>query len=63
MKTCDFNPLTDDQNGRVESIRKAGNALVEAIIENTKVSREQSIALTNIEQGVMWAIKGLSRNG
>lgn len=63
MKTCDFNPLTENQKGRVEAIRKAGNALVEVIIENTTVSREQSIALTNIEQGVMWAIKGLSRTG
>jgi hypothetical protein len=52
----------DDQVERYETIRSRGRALAEYIIERTPSSREQSVALTKLEEAVMWANAAIARN-
>jgi hypothetical protein len=50
-------PLTDAQKATVQKIKEAGNALIAEIEAMPVKSREAAIAVTNIEQGCMWAVK------
>lgn len=43
----------------IEAVREAAKGLGRAIILLTPQSREQSLALTNLEQAAMWAVKGI----
>lgn len=49
-----FNP---SENLVVDSIKKIADELINYINENVPAGRERSIAVTNIEQGAMWAVK------
>lgn len=51
-----------DQPDRYRAIRVAARQLAKVIVECSQESREQSIALTNVEQAVMWANAGIARN-
>lgn len=55
--------MSNDQQERAATIRSAGNYLAVVIQKNTLVGREQSLALTNIEQAVFWANAGVAREG
>lgn len=57
-----FHPPKGDQQKRYETLRKFAKALAASIVEYTPVSREQSLALTNLEQAVMWANAAIARN-
>ncbi len=46
----------------MELIRGEAKALGRLIQSEVPYSREQSLALTNLEQTVMWAIAGIARN-
>lgn len=61
-KRFTYHPPKGDQNERYEGIRLAGRAL--AITFNTfcPPSRELSLALTNLEQAIMWANASIARN-
>lgn len=58
-----FTPLTDDQKAFVEQLKLAGNELLAQIatmtdgMPSSEELRLISLAKTNIEQGMMWAIK------
>lgn len=55
-------PLNDEQLVRCEQIRKYGRAFA-ALIENfCPDSREKSIAMTKLEECVMWANTAIARN-
>ena len=45
-----------------ESIRSAGRYVAEIILELCPHSRERSLALTNLEQSIMWANAAIARN-
>lgn len=51
-----------DQPCRYEVLRDKAKELAELIIETSPSSREQSLALTNLEQAIMWANAGIARN-
>jgi len=51
-----------DQGDRYRAVRVAGREFAKMIIECSKESREQSIALTNVEQAVMWTNAAIARN-
>lgn len=51
-----------DQPARYQAIRACGKELATLILSTTPVSREQSLALTNLEQAVMWANAAIARN-
>lgn len=48
--------LSDAEKATMVAIKDAGQALID-IINATGKSRELSLALTNAEQSVMWAVK------
>lgn len=51
-----------DQLVRYESLRKMGKAMAIMIEDMCPESRERSLAITNLEQSVMWANAAIARN-
>jgi hypothetical protein len=51
-----YRVLSDAEKAQMVRIKDAGQALID-IINETGKSRELSLALTNAEQSVMWAVK------
>lgn len=56
-----YHPPKDDQGGRYIEIRKAGKILAEIVTNLTPESREQSLAITHLEQAIMWANAAIAR--
>ena len=57
-----YHPPKDDQPRRYEQIRDGGRALAEIIDVRCPESREKSLAITHLEQAVMWANAAIARN-
>lgn len=56
-------PVNDATILAMEAIRAAAKALGHRILDHCPTpSRERSLALTNLEQTVMWAIADIARN-
>lgn len=53
--------LDDEQFKRVCDIQNQFMALAQVILESTPVGREQSLALTKLEEACMFAVKAISR--
>ena len=51
--------MDKDQENRVESIREHAIELGEVLVDFCKTSREKSLALTKLEECVMWAVKSI----
>lgn len=51
-----YRVLSEGEKAQMVRIKDAGQALID-IINETGKSRELSLALTNAEQSVMWAVK------
>jgi hypothetical protein len=51
-----------DQPARYVLLRTVGKLLARKIVENTPKSREQSLALTHLEEALFWANAGIARN-
>ncbi len=51
-----------DQSTRYAIIRNGAWMLAENILASTPPSREQSLALTKLEEAVMWANAAIARN-
>lgn len=52
----------DGQQEKYEAIRSKAKELAYLIDEVCPISREKSLAHTNVEQGVMWANAAIARN-
>jgi hypothetical protein len=50
------------QNSRYEKIRDMAKDMAWFICEQCPPSRERSLAITNLEQAVMWANASIARN-
>lgn len=61
--TFTYHAPSGDQTERYVVIRAAARCLAIIILEESKPSREQSLALTKIEEAVMHANAGIARNG
>jgi hypothetical protein len=57
-----YHPPKPDQQPRYAMIRDEAKALATIIAAHTPPSREQSLALTSLEQAVMWANAAIARN-
>lgn len=57
-----FHPPKGDQAQRYAHIRDAGRGLAEQMLHLCPQSRELSLALTNVEQAIMWANAAIARN-
>jgi len=51
-----------DQNERYEYLRKEAGSLALKIFDLCPESRERSLAITNLEQAIMWANASIARN-
>ena len=51
-----------NQQERYVALREGGKRLAQLVVDLSPVSREQSLALTNIEQAIMWANAAIARN-
>jgi hypothetical protein len=51
-----------DQTNRYTQLRNAGREVAYLILKLTPESREQSLALTNLEQAIFWANASIARN-
>lgn len=52
----------ENQPMRYEEIRQRAKELAESLVALCPESRELSLALTNLEQAVMWANASIARN-
>lgn len=50
-----------DQQQRYTDLRDAGKELAEQIVASTPPSREQALALTKLEEAIMWANTAIAR--
>lgn len=57
-----YHPPKGDQPERYIKLRDAAKEFAFLIDECVPDSREKSVAMTNLEQVVMWANAGISRN-
>ncbi len=57
-----YHPPKDDQAERYIRIRAYAKGLAECIAEHTPTSREQSVALTKLDEVVMFANAAIARN-
>lgn len=57
-----YHPPKDDQPSRYVHIRDMAKAVAGEIMMNCPPSRERSLALTKLEECVMWANAAIARN-
>lgn len=57
-----YHPPKGDQSERYEKLRKEGKDLTISIIAACPDSRERSLALTKIQEAIMWANAAIARN-
>lgn len=57
-----YHPPKGDQQARYVSLRNKARELAEMIMALTPASREQSLALTHLEESNFWANAGIARN-
>jgi hypothetical protein len=57
-----YHPPKGDQATRYETLRTLAKGLAIAFDELCPNSREKSLAITNLEQAVMWANKSIASN-
>ena len=62
-KNFTYHPPKDGQPEKYAEIRSRAHDLAEYLQENCPQSRELSLALTSLEQTVMWANASIARNG
>lgn len=61
-KNFTYHAPKGNQPERYERIRTWGKDMAETIIENCPESRERSLAITKLEECVMWANAAIARN-
>lgn len=57
-----YHPPKEEQPGKYTDIRKKAKELAYMINELVPDSREKSLAMTKLEECVMWANAGIARN-
>ncbi len=62
QRTFTYHPPKPDQQPRYAAIRDKAKELALLLIEVTPESREQSLALTHLEEAVMFANASIARN-
>ena len=55
-----YRELSEFEKKGLDDIKQQAQNLADAIQERCPLSREQSLAMTKLEESVMWAVKGLT---
>ena len=61
-KRFTYHSPKEGQPERYATLRNYARSYAQAIVQLTPVSREQSLALTALEEAVMWANASIARN-
>lgn len=61
-KRFTYHPPKGDQVERYTNMRDVGKQFARFVISNTPECREQSLAITHIEEAIMWANAAIARN-
>lgn len=62
-KRFDYHKPADQQTAiKHESVRQSAKSLAAQVVDLVPEGREQSTALTKIEEAMMWANAGIARN-
>ena len=61
-KRFTYHPPKDGQPERYENLREIASEFAAQIMEQCPPSREKSLALTKLEEAVMWANAAIARN-
>lgn len=61
-KRFTYHPPKDEQPAKYSNIRAYAKCFAEAIVEQCPDGREQALALTKLEEVVMWANASIARN-
>ena len=63
VHNCTYHPPTaEETKAHHEAIRQMAIKAGESIMSHTPLGREQSVALTKIEEAMFWANAGIARN-
>jgi hypothetical protein len=62
IKRFTYHPPKNDQAARYENLRTAAKGLALLIDDYCPDSREKSVAMTKLEEAVMWANASIARN-
>ena len=57
-----YHPPKDDQPQRYEELRQKGRELAHLIATHCPECRETSLAMTKLEESIMWANASIGRN-
>jgi hypothetical protein len=60
--TFTYHAPKGNQTGRYAMLRSTARGLAQDILEATPKSREQSLALTHLEEAIFWANAAIARN-
>lgn len=55
-----YRSLSDEEQTHIKLVKNAGNELIRIIRATAPISREVSLAITKVEEAVMWATKGIT---
>ena len=61
-KDFSFHPMKADQGQRYEAHRECAAGLARLFLMNCPPSRERSLAMTHLEDAMMWANAAIARN-
>lgn len=60
-RKAEYTKASEEQENRINAIRKVFSDIYDYIEDNCKGSRETSLAITKLEEAQFWAIKGITR--
>lgn len=61
-KTFTYHAPKEDQSARYVELRDQAKDLAYSIVKNTPPSREQSLAITHLEESIFYANAAIARN-
>lgn len=61
-RSFEFHPASDEQQVRYQTIRTMHKDIALSLMRFCPPSRERSLALTQLEQSMMWAVKSIACN-
>lgn len=57
----EYRTLTEAEKATMKTIKDLGEEFAKVLVTCTPSGRERSLAITKIEEAVMWAVKGLTK--
>jgi len=62
-KELEYKSINEEQKIKIEDCKNSASFLMDDIDKNCPPSREKALAMTKLEECVMWLSKSISHNG